>query len=89
MLCIIYREVMEEVLMDSRGRVTIGEKLAKKYGRRFIVVPMSGDIVLVPRPKDPIKGLVEWGRKAGLNRYSIKQIRKMAEEQAFAEISKK
>ena len=75
--------------MDSRGRVTIGEKLAKRYGRKFIVVPMHSDIVLVPRPKDPIKGLMEWGKKAGLSRYSVKQLRKMAEEQALLEISKK
>lgn len=75
--------------MDSRGRVTIGEKLAKKYGRKFMVVPTYNDIVLVPIPKDPLKSLAEWGKKAGLGRYSIKQIRKMAQEKAMIEVSKK
>lgn len=80
---------MEEVVMDSRGRITIGEKMAKKYGRKFLVVPMPKEILLVPRTKDPLKELQEWGRKAGVGKYSLKQIKKMAEEQAYEEIDKK
>jgi hypothetical protein len=79
---------MEEVLMDSRGRVTIGKELAKKYGRRFIVVPMYNDIVLVPKPKDPIKALAELGKKSDIGKFSIGEIRKMAEKEAVKEAMK-
>jgi hypothetical protein len=80
---------MEEVVMDSRGRITIGEKMAKKYGRKFLVVPMPREILLVPKVKDPLKELQEWGRKAGIGKYSLKQIKKMAEDAAYAEVDRK
>lgn len=74
-------------MMDSRGRVTIGEKMAKKYGRRFMVVPMPKEIILVPKTKvkDPVAELQRIGKEAGLDRYSMGQIKKMIEEEAFKE----
>lgn len=73
--------------MDKRGRVTIGEKLAKKYGRRFVVVPMPREILLVPwvKIKDPIAELARIGKEAGLEKYSMAQIKKMAENAANEE----
>lgn len=78
---------MQVTVMDERGRITLGKKIGKRYGRRFIVVPGNGEVVLMPalRNKDPVKGLEEWGRKTGINRHSIKELRKIAMEEAEKE----
>ncbi len=72
--------------VDSRARITIGSEIVKKYGKRFFVVQAPDEVVLIPVPKDPIKDLMEWGKKAGFHGMTSKQIRRMAEEQAYAEI---
>ena len=77
---------MKEVtVMDDRGRITLGKKIAKKYGRKFVVVPAMDEIVLMPVPQDPITDLQKMWKEAGLNKYTRKQIKKMAEEEAEKE----
>ncbi|MDE1874250.1 MAG: hypothetical protein KGI04_04000 [Candidatus Micrarchaeota archaeon] len=77
---------MKEIsVMDSRGRVTVGLKLGKKFGRKFFVVPMPNEIALIPVPEDPVKNLQEMWEKAGLNKYTRKQLRNMAEKEAEKE----
>ena len=75
--------------MDERGRVTIGTKIAKRYGRRFYVIKAPNEIILIPKPKDPIKDLMELGKKAGFKNMTPEKIRKEAEEQAYKEIDAK
>jgi hypothetical protein len=77
---------MQETLMDQRGRVTLGKKLAKRYGKRFTVVPAQNEIILVPKTKDPIRSLQEWGKKAGINKFSMKEIKKIISEEAVKEL---
>lgn len=74
-------------VMDERGRITLGKKLGKKYGRKFYVVPAVDEIILMPvSTNDPIKGFAELGKKSGMNKYSVKQLLKMAEKEAEKEI---
>ncbi len=77
---------LEETVMDERGRITIGTKRVSKYGKRFFVVDLPDEIVLVPRPEDPIKAMQEWGKKINIGRVSAEKINKMAEEEAYKEI---
>ncbi len=70
---------------DERDRITLGKKITKRYGKRFIVIDAVGEVVLRPVPKDPVKGFAEMGRRAGINKYSMKQLKKMAEEEAEKE----
>ena len=76
---------MDVTVMDERGRVTIGKELGKKFGRVFFVVPTYNEIVLMPKPKDPLKALEEWGRKSGINKLSMAQINKIVETEATRE----
>jgi len=77
---------MQITLTDERSRITIGKKLEKRYGRKFIIVPANNEIILIPvLDKDPIEGLAELGKKAGLDKLSLKQIKKIIEEEAIKE----
>jgi hypothetical protein len=77
---------LEETIMDERGRVTIGKSVGAKYGRRFFVVQLSNEIILIPKPQDPVKELQEWGRKAKIGNLTAQEIGKLAEEEAYKEI---
>ena len=48
---------MKTVLADERGRIVLGTKLLDKYGKKFAVVGMPKEIVLVPISKDPLSEL--------------------------------
>ncbi len=76
---------MRVAFADDRGRVTLGSKIVGKHGKKFAVVETVDDIILIPIPKDPIAALRELGRKAGIDKYSIKELRKMALEEAEKE----
>lgn len=77
---------MEVTVLDERGRITLGKKMEKRYGKRFVVVPANGEIILMPAPsRDPIKDLEELGRNSDINKFSIKQIKKIIEEEAEKE----
>jgi hypothetical protein len=75
---------MQKVIMDARGRVTVGSKLAKRYGKSFIVVQAPNEIILIPEVKDPIADLRKWGKKGG--KIKLSEVGKLAEEQAYKEI---
>ena len=49
--------MIEEARLDERGRINIGQETKKKYGVRFFVVRLSGEILLIPKPKDPVAEL--------------------------------
>lgn len=75
--------------MDDRGRITLGKKIGERYGREFVVVETEKDIVLVPIAQDPVKELQKIGKEAGIDKYSIKELRAMAMEEAEKEIQQK
>lgn len=78
--------VLEVTVLDKRSRITLGKKIEKRYGKRFIVVPAKDEIILMRAPsRDPIEGLEELGKNSSINKYSIKQLRKMALEEAGRE----
>jgi hypothetical protein len=76
---------MKEITTDERGRINLGKELIERYGKRFWIAPSKDEIILIPVPKDPIKDLRELGRRAGLHKMSLKEIKKMIEEEATKE----
>lgn len=77
---------MQETLMDERGRVTLGKKIKKQYGKRFFLIKTKNGIILKPiSTKDPIEGLRELGKKSGINKLSVKRLKKIALEEAMKE----
>lgn len=79
---------MQETLMDERGRITLGKKIEERYGKRFFLIKTKNEIILRPiSTKDPIVGLRELGQRAGINKLSIKRLRKIALEEAGKEAS--
>ena len=79
---------MTQVTADSRGRITLGSKLVDEYGRRFWVVHTHDRVVLIPIPKNPLAHLRTMGRKAGLDQYTLKELKHMSREEAEKEVSK-
>ncbi|HLH85669.1 MAG TPA: hypothetical protein VKU79_02260 [Thermoplasmataceae archaeon] len=80
-------KVIEEAKMDEKGRINIGKETIKEYGDRFFIVKLSDEIVLIPRPKDPVNELRNWGKKLGIGELTAKDIEVLAEEEADKEIS--
>ena len=79
---------MKTVFADERGRVTLGSRILHKYGKKFAVVRSEKEIVLVPIVKDPIQRLGELGKEVGIGKYTLKELRKMAVEEAQKETGK-
>lgn len=75
--------------MDERGRINIGKKISEKYGVSFYLVQLQDEIVLIPRPKDPLKELRKWGQKASLGKITSTEIGELAEEEFFKELDEK
>lgn len=72
------------VLADTRGRVTLGRDVAQKYGRRFAVVQVPREIILIPIPKDPMASLAVQGKRipSGM---SLGRARQLATDRAIRE----
>lgn len=68
------------VVMDKQGRIYLPKQLKKDLGRKFFVVKVNKDIMLVPVPSDPVKELERIGKK--LPKKSVKQFRKEIMEEA-------
>lgn len=76
---------MKATLADERGRITLGAKVVERYGKKFAVVETPRDVVLVPISKDPLAELRRLGKEVGIDRYTIKELRRMALEEAEKE----
>ncbi|MBI2085430.1 MAG: hypothetical protein HYT71_02870 [Candidatus Aenigmarchaeota archaeon] len=74
----------EVAVCDERGRITIGKEAADKLGRKFHVVVMPREIVLIPVSKNPLKELAELGKKIPKN-LKLDDLKKIAEEEAVKE----
>ena len=81
--------MIEEVRMDEKGRINIGKDAIKQYGDRFFIVRLSDEIVLIPRPKDPITDLRKWGKEMEIDKLTAGDIGVMAEEEANKEIAER
>ncbi|HUY70400.1 MAG TPA: hypothetical protein VMV00_02425 [Candidatus Baltobacteraceae bacterium] len=71
--------------IDERCRVTIGKKAVARYGKRFWMLDTPDGIVLVPVPKDPIKELEALGKRSGIGRYTMEEVKKIIEAEAKKE----
>ena len=76
---------MKTVLADDRGRIILGTKFLHKYGKKFAVVGTPKEIILVPIAKDPLAELTRLGKEAGIDKYSLTELKKMAREEAQKE----
>lgn len=76
---------MEPLIADERGRITLGSDLVKECGRKFFAVKVGKEIVLVPVADDPLAELRRLGKASGIDKYTIKELRKMALEDAEKE----
>jgi len=81
--------MIEEAKLDQKGRINIGKEAIKQYGNRFFIVKLSDEIVLIPRPKDPVNELRNWGKKLGIDRLTAKDIEVLAEKEAEKEIAER
>ena len=79
---------MKTVFADDRGRIILGTKFLHKYGKKFAVISAPKEIVLVPIAKEPLARLKEIGKEAGIDKYTLKELKAMAREEAEKEITK-
>ena len=78
-------DVIQEVaICDQRGRITLGKEVTQKFGRKFHVVVMPREVVLIPVPKDPLKDLREMGKKIPKH-LTLRDLKRIAEEEAMKE----
>ena len=77
---------MKTVLADERGRIVLGTKMLDEYGKKFAVVGMPKEIVLVPISKDPLSELKRMGKEAGIDKYTLSELKRMAKEEAEKEV---
>ncbi len=76
---------MKTVYADERGRIILGTKFLHRYGKKFAVVGTPKEIVLVPIAKDPVAELAKLGKEAGIDKYTLTELKKMANEEAEKE----
>ena len=81
--------MIEEARMDEKGRINIGKEAIKQYGDRFFIVKLLDEIVLIPRPKDPVTELRKWGKELEIGKLKTKDVGALAEEEAEKEISER
>ncbi|MBI2971395.1 MAG: AbrB/MazE/SpoVT family DNA-binding domain-containing protein [Candidatus Aenigmarchaeota archaeon] len=80
---------MEEAKVSSKGQIVIPkhlrDELGLESGRKVIISRVGKELRLVPKPKDPVKALIELGRelKLGDMRKEIKEARKEVKRDAL------
>ncbi len=79
---------MRTVLADERGRITLGMKIVDRLGRKFAVVAAGGEVVLVPIAKDPIAELGKIGKAAGMDKYTLSELKREIREEAERQAGK-
>lgn len=72
-------------MADERGRIIFGTKFLDKYGKKFAVVGTPKEIVLIPIAKDSLAELRRLGKEAGIDRYTLTELKRIAREEAEKE----
>ena len=75
--------------MDEKGRINIGKEAIKQYGDRFFIVKLLDEIVLIPRPKDPVTELRKWGKELEIGKLTARDIGALAEKEADKEVAER
>ncbi len=81
--------MIEEAKLDEKGRINVGQEARTLYGDRFYVVKLSGEILLIPKPKDPVAELRKWGKKLGLDKHTARNTRMLAVDEANKEVEER
>jgi hypothetical protein len=81
--------MIEEARMDEKGRINIGKEAIKQYGDRFFIVKLLDEIVLIPRPKDPVTELRKWGKELEIGKLTAIDIGALAEKEADKEVAER
>jgi hypothetical protein len=81
--------MIKEAKLDEKGRINIGQESRTLYGERFYVVKLSGEILLIPKPKDPVTELRKWGKKIGLDKQTARDTRMLAVDEANKEVEER
>ena len=76
---------MTVLSLDERRRLTLPKDVVDYPEQKFVAIKTKEGILLKTLPKDPIKALQKEGEK--LKGIPIKQLRKEAEEEAYADIN--
>jgi len=71
--------------VDEKGRLYLGRELRERLGKEVYVVEIDGGILIVPKPKDPVKALEMLG--ASLPDKPIRELRKEIAEKAREELA--
>jgi len=74
---------MAVVPVDNRGRLTLPKDVAR--GSRAVVIPAGSFVVVIPLPEEPVKHAGSWLPSMK----SRKDLKKMAEEQASKDATKR
>ena len=70
--------------IDSKGRLYIPKKIREKLGNEVYLVEMGNGIIVIPKPKDPVKELEEIGKS--LPDKPIEELKKEILKQAMEEL---
>jgi len=70
--------------IDSKGRLYIPKKMREKLGNEVYLVEMDNGIIVIPKPKDPVKELEEIGKS--LPDKPIEELKKEILKQAMEEL---
>ncbi len=70
------------VQLDDLGRIVLKKKLREKYGKLFILLDKDKEIILKPLHLD----MSDLSEK--LKKYSLKELKKIAEDEALKEVEK-
>jgi bifunctional DNA-binding transcriptional regulator/antitoxin component of YhaV-PrlF toxin-antitoxin module len=76
----------DETVCDERGRCLLPKEVRQRFGTRFRVFMTHDEVVLRPIVKDPVKLLAELGKKSGISRLSMAQIKREIEKEALKEV---
>lgn len=80
--------MVQPLIADERGRITLGSKMVMECGRKFFAVKAGKEIVLIPVAEDPLAELRRLAKKSGIDRYTIEELRKIALQEAEKEALK-
>ena len=70
--------------VDSKGRLYIPQSIRHRVGEEVYLVETPDGILIIPKPKDPVKELEELGKS--LPEVSVEELKKEILKQALEEL---
>ncbi len=72
-----------EAKIDKRGRIYLPKPVRKKLGESVYLTEFKDGILIIPKPKDPVRQLEELGKL--ITAKTITEIKKDIEDEAMKE----